>query len=187
MTVLVRLWQLWHWKTFCSFPLLAPCSLLIVYQSFSLDSHLRAEPRMNDFPPKDVCLLLPGTWEDCKSRTLTDWGHSGRCPGVTSAVNQGEDPPLSLTSQEPDFPLVFLRLCSAPGKPSMLSSVLTEGTALGVPAKWTEGLPVDRHLRPSGQKCLSAPYLLSLGTWPGCSLQPAGSSIDFCILSSIFI
>lgn len=78
------------------------------------------------------------------------------CPGVTSAVNQGEDPPLSLTSQEPDFPLVFLRLCSAPGKPSMLSSVLTEGTALGVPAKSREGLLVDRHFEPLTLEALRA-------------------------------
>lgn len=156
MTVLVRLWQLWHWKTFCWFPLLALCSRLIVYQSFSLDSHLWAEPRMNDFPPADVCLLLPGTWEDYKSRTPTDWGHSGMCPAVTSAVNQGEAPPLSLTSQEPDFPLVFLRLCSAPGKPSMLSSVLTEGTALGVPAKWRKGLLVDCHFEPLTLEALRA-------------------------------
>ena len=44
------------------------CSSLTGHQSVSLDSHWWVEPRMTDFPPENVCLLLEGSGEDCKPR-----------------------------------------------------------------------------------------------------------------------
>ena len=71
-------------------PTLGACSFLTGHQSVSSDSHWWVEPRMSDFPPDNVCLLLLGTWEDCKSRNppglrsrqAVSWGNQCSQPGV---------------------------------------------------------------------------------------------------------